>query len=457
MSKLLSFLLLLFGFAYAQAQTLTANHAAQPIADQLNDYLASAVAAYKFNGVALVAKKGEVLLHKAYGWRNVAAQAPNDTSTRFPILSITKSFTAMVLLKLQEQNKLSLNDKLSKYFPDFPNGDKITVEQLISHTSGIYNYTDDIGEEDSALVNHPISRQLFLDIVYNKPPNFSPGKGFAYNNSGYYLAGLVVEKATGKSYEQNVRELIFDPLGMSRSGFAFNGLPEAEKATGYQFLTDQQQKPYTYLDSTVGYSAGAIYSTTGDLYNWTQAIAQQQLLSPASWKQALTRKAGDYGLGFRLNNFFGRDYIKHSGGYPGFVSEFVYYPKQEVTIILLKNSGTYGEDVWPVTMGISSIVFGLPYDRWTRRTEIKLPLDQLQPKVGTYAVGKLKIAFVVKENRLYEVLPGGQELLLLAESEDSFYLENFNTHIRFEKDSKGVYEKVVIHEHGKDYELKKTK
>lgn len=457
MSKILLLLAILFCSASVQAQSPTINSTTPSIADKINDYLVSAMAAYKFNGVALVARGDEVLFHKAYGWRNVAAQAPNDTSTRFPILSITKSFTAMVLLQLQEQNKLSLNDKLSKYFPDIPNGNKITLEQLIAHTSGLYNYTDDIGEEDSALVNHPISRQLFLDIVYNKPPMHPPGKGFAYNNSGYYLAGLVIEKATGKSYEQNVRERIFDPLGMHRSGFDFNSLPGEEKATGYQFLTDRQQKPYTYLDSTVGYAAGSIYSTTGDLYKWTRAIARQQLLSPASWKQALTRQAGDYGLGFRLNNFFGRDYIKHSGGYPGFVSEFVYYPKQEVTIILLKNSGTYGEDVWPVTMGISCIVFGLPYDQWTRRTEIKLSLDLLQPKVGTYAAGKQKVAFVAKDNRLYEVLPGGQELALLAESEDSFYLENFNTHIRFVKGSKGVYEQVVIHEHGKDYELKKIK
>lgn len=457
MSRLLSLLVLLFGFVSAQAQSLTANSTTPSIADKINDYLDSAVAAYKFNGVALVAKEGEILFHKAYGWRDYAAQAPNDTSTRFPILSMTKSFTAMVLLKLQEQNKLSLADKLSKYFPNFPNGDKISIEQLINHTSGLHNYTDDIGEEDSALVNHPISKQLVLDLVSNKPPMHAPGKGFAYNNSGYYLAGLVIEKATGKPYEQNVRELILNPLGMTHSGFDFNGLPEGEKATGYQFLTHRQQKPYTYLDSTVGYSAGAIYSTTTDLYKWTRAIAQRQLLSSSSWKQALTRQAGDYGLGFRLNQFFGRDYIKHSGGYPGFVSEFVYYPKQDITIILLKNSGTYGEDVWPVTMGLSCIVFDLPYDQWTRRTEVALPVDLLQPKEGKYGAGKLKVSFVVKENRLFEVLPGGGELLLLAESEDSFYLENFNTHIRFVKGSKGGYEQVVIHEHGKDYELKRIK
>src|SRR5205085_11798770 len=141
-----------------------------------------------------------------------------------------------------------------------------------------------------------------------------------------------------------------------------------------------QRKPYSYLDSTVSYSAGAIYSTSGDMFKWTRAIANQEILSSKSWKMAFTRKASDYGIGFRINNFFGRDYIKHSGGYPGFVSEFIYYPKEDVTIILLKNSGTYGKDVWPVTMGISSIIIGLPYDLWKNRPEVKLPYVQLQAK-----------------------------------------------------------------------------
>lgn len=448
------FLSLLLFSANLTAQKVV-NKDSTDIAEKINSYLASAVKAYKFNGVALVAKGGKVIFHKAYGWKNFNTKVLNDTNTVFPILSITKSFTAIVVLKLQEQKKLSLNDKLIKYLPDFPNGDKITIEQLITHTSGLYNFTDDIGEEDSALINHPVSKQFVIDFISKKPLVYTPGEDFQYNNSGYYLAGIVIEKATGRSYEQNVRELIFDPLRMNHSGFDFNHLPEKLKATGYQFLNEHQQKPYTYIDSTVGYAAGSIYSTTRDLFKWSQAIAQQQLLSPASWELAFTRKAGDYGIGFRVNNLFGKDYIKHSGGYPGFTSEFIYYPKEDVTIILLKNSGNYGEDIWPVTMGISSILFGLPYDLWKPRKEVKLPVALLHEKEGKYASGDLTISFRVIDDQLYEILPNGAELPLLAESKDTFYLPNFNTWLQFKKDKPGTIEAVIIHEHGKDLELRK--
>lgn len=421
--------------------------------EELDAYLHSAFAAGKFNGVALVAREGKVILHKAYGWRDVAARAHNDTGTHFPILSITKSFTAMVILKLQEQGKLSLQDNLSQYFPDFPNGNNISIARLLNHTSGLFNYTDIIGEQDSALVNHPIQKDLIVDQIRKKPPEHAPGEDFSYNNSGYYLAGLIIEQVTGKSYEQNVRELIFEPLDMRHSGFDFNHLDKAAKATGYQFLNDSVQKPYTYLDSTVAFAAGSIYSTAGDMYKWTQAIARKDLLADTSWNIALTRQGGDYGIGFRVNKLRGNDYIKHSGGYPGFVSEFVHYPQKDITIILFKNAGNYGEDLWPVSMGLSAVVLDLPYDRWKARKPVTLPEDVLKQKEGSYGANNLVIRFVVKDKLLHEVLPDGTELPLLAESQDTFYPENFNTTVRFGKENGA--ETATIHEHGQDLLLKK--
>lgn len=423
---------------------------------KIDAYLASAARAHKFNGVALVAKNGEVIFHKAYGWKNAAAKTLNGTDTRFPILSITKSFTAMVLLKLQEQGKLSLKDRLGEYLPDYPQGDRIRLEHLLTHSSGIYDYANDIGEEDTALVGRPVTKKQVLDVFINKPLEFRPGEGFSYNSSAYYLAGMVIEKATGKSYEQNVRELILEPLGMGNSGFDFLGLPADSKATGYRFLREKEQKPYPFYHHTVGYAAGAIYSTTADMFKWTQAIARRQLLSPKSWRKAFKPRVNGYGYGFRMGSFGGREYVKHSGGYPGYVSEFVYYPEEEVTIILLKNSSDYGQDVWPVTMGLSSIAFGQPYDLWRPRKEVALAEGVLRQKAGEYARGKQLITFFVEDRQLHLTLPGGGRLSLLAESEDSFYFENFNTHFRFVKDGKGRVERVVIHEHGQDAEWEKV-
>ena len=135
--------------------------------------------------------------------------------------SVTKQFTATVILKLQEEGKLSVNDKLNKYFPEFKYADKITLENLLTHTSGIYNYTTDIDENDSAIVCNPVNKQLVLDIMFKHDLDFKPGKEFRYSNSGYYLLGLIIEKVTGRPYEQNVRDIIFTPLQMDHSFFDF--------------------------------------------------------------------------------------------------------------------------------------------------------------------------------------------------------------------------------------------
>jgi CubicO group peptidase (beta-lactamase class C family) len=439
------------------AQTSTKNpQAPSLLSNRIDVYLTSAVEAYKFNGVALVAKGGTVLLHKGYGWKNVTTKSPNDTSTRFPILSITKSFTALVLLHLQEQGKLSLKDPLSKYFPDIPEADKIKLEHLLTHSSGLFNYTDNISESDTALVGHPVSRQLVLDQFISKPLTFKPGKEFSYNNSGYYLAGLIIEKVTGKPYEQVVRELVFQPLKMNSSGFDYLGLPNESKAVGYQFLDETVQKPYPFYDSTVGYAAGSTYSTTSDMLKWATAIASQQLLSSASWQTALEPKVGDYGYGFMLGQYGGKRFIKHAGGYPGFTSEFIHFPSEALTIILLRNVGTYGQDLWPVTMGLSNIMFGAPYDLWKARKKVQLPDSVLQQRTGIYGVGNSKISFLVKDGQLHAVL-GNNQYPLLAESDDVFYLENYNTQLTFEKDASGQPIKIIIRENGKNTEVAKAK
>jgi CubicO group peptidase (beta-lactamase class C family) len=145
--------------------------------------------------------KGKIILNNGYGFSNIMTKRANTSDTRFPILSVGKTFTATVILKLQEEGNLSINDKLSKYLPDYPQGDKIKIEYLLTHTSGIHNYTDDVGIEDSAIINHPVSKQRVLDQFWNKPLEFKPGTRYSYNNSGYFLLGLVIEKITGKPYE----------------------------------------------------------------------------------------------------------------------------------------------------------------------------------------------------------------------------------------------------------------
>lgn len=441
--------------SWAQGDSLSD---AQPeiIAKKMDNYLNSANEAFKFNGSALIARKGKILLQKGYGWRNAITRASNKSDTRFPILSITKPFTAIIILKLQEEGKLSVQDKLAKYLPDYPNGHNIKIHHLLTHSSGIYNYTEPIAIEDSAMVNYPISKQKVLDIFVNAPVEFAPGKQYSYNNSGYFLLGLIIEKVTGKPYEIVVRELIFGPLGMINSGFDFLNLADSSKAKGYEFFDSETTIPYKHYDSTFAYSAGSIYSTVVDMYKWAKAISSKQILTADSWKLAFTPKIGNYGYGWMTGQFLKRQYIRHSGGYPGYMSEFIYYPEEDLTIILLNNYGTYDQNVWAVGMGIASIAFNQPYDNWKVRKVIKLDKEILLRYVGIYELTKKrKLVIELEDDRIFTKVTGLPAMELYSESDSVFYLGNFNTEYKFITNDIGEVLKLTIHEHGQDYQLKR--
>lgn len=374
---------------------------------------------------------------------------------------MTKSFTATAILRLQEQGKLSVNDPLSRYFPDFPNGDKIRLQHLLTHTSGLYNYTNDIGKEDSAIVCYPVSKQWILDIFYDKRLESKPGKQFSYNNSGYFLLGMIIEKVTGKTYWQVVRDLIFEPAGMSRSGFDFIHLPDSTKARGYDRLNGEEQLPSNPWDSTVSYSAGAIYSTTHDIYKWARAVAGKQLISADSWKQAFTPYRDRYGYGWWIDTLFGDPYVTHSGGGFGFMSNLAYFPEEDITIILFNNFGDYGQSLSQINAGISAIVLDKPYDLWTTRKAIRVPGEVLKKYTGTYTLdGKAKVFVTFSDSRLYaegnspSSIP---RLPLSAEKENVFFLEDFNVTFTFRSNPDGEFTKMIVHEKGQDIEWKKIK
>jgi CubicO group peptidase (beta-lactamase class C family) len=440
MRQFLLFSFLIIGFLETKGQK------SDDIITKLDDYLKSANNAFRFNGVALILHNNEILLNKGYGFSDMNSKTLNTPETRFPILSITKTFTSTLILKLQDEGKLSVKDKLTKYFPDYPNGSKISIHHLLTHSSGIYNYTGDIGIEDSAIVNRPISKEKVLNYFKDKPLDFSPEKYYSYNNSAFFLLGLIIEKVTGKAYETVVREDIFNPLGMNQSGFDFINLPKSVRAQGYEIWNQDTVTPYKHYDSTFAYSAGSIYSTTTDMAKWAQAVSTGQILKPKTWELAFKPKVSNYGYGWMSGQFFGKKYVKHSGGYPGYMSEFIYYPNEGFVIVLLNNFGTYDNNVWSVGMGISCIVHKLPYDNWQLRAKITVDNSVLEKYVGYYkGAGKEELVIKLKENSLYCEMEGLPDMLLHAENEEVFFLENFNDVLTFSND------KLTIHAHGKDY------
>ncbi len=422
----------------------------KPSYDKFKEYIQSAYDAHRFQGAVLVAKEGEIIYKDAIGLCHFERNQECDVNTRFPILSITKTFTAAVILDLMEEGQLSLDMPISTWLPDFPNGENIEIKHLLTHSSGIFNYTDAIDIEDSIYTNQPTDKISWYDFIKENSGNEGPYKYSVYNNSGFYLLGMIIEKITGKPYETVVRERIFEPLGMVHSGFDYLGLPDSLTATGLQFWTDSTKTAYHFFDSTYAYSAGSIYSTVDDLYQWGLALSDHKILNKKTWDAALKRQLTQFGYAWRLGKYFDHKYVRHPGGYPGYSSEFIYYPKEKVLIILLSNYGNYGIDCWPIAMGLSSLALDEPYDLWVPVKDLPLTKEQLENWVGMYTYkGKKADLSLQNDHELMLTIQGLPPFRLYAQSENVFLVKTFNTKLIFDEN------KVIFHEHGEETEWQK--
>ena len=423
--------------------------------DKLDSLISAYAKLYKFNGTALVAKNGTILLNKGYGYRNAVNKVANNEQTIFQLGSITKQFTSAVILKLQEEKKLTVSDKLSKYFPGYPKGDSITIEQLLTHTSGIYSYTNDpkfMANE----VTKPASRDMMMALFRDKPFDFSPGTGWNYSNSGYSLLGYIIEAVTKKPYEQAVRKYIFTPLGMTHSGFDFTNLKSREKATGYFKLDDKEVVPAPIVDSTVSYSAGAIYSTTGDLYLWHKALQKNKILSKAQQDKAYTPVKNKYGYGWGIDTIEGKRKVAHGGGIHGFTTNISRVPEDDICIVLLSNASntTLGE----ITKSIFAILYGKEYKLPKERTVIKLPEEKLKQYEGEYEIKEgLHVVISLKDGELVATPTGQKAEILYAEKEDLLFVKSQDIQLEFTRNEKKEVDGFILHQGGAKMPCKKIK
>src|SRR6516164_8679923 len=220
----------------------------QDVSIKLDTLVSAYTNQYRFNGVVFVAKGDKVLLEKGYGYKDYASKKLNDANGVYQLGSVTKQFTSTVILKLQEQGKLSVLDKLSKYVPDFPSGNSITIDQMLSHTSGIFNYTNDNRFLNNESLQH-VEWSRLISLIESKPLSFVPGTKFEYSNSNYVILGHIIEQVTGKKYEEVVREIIFTRLQMRHAGFDFKYLKDTNKVVGYLSLNKTLQLVAPLVDS----------------------------------------------------------------------------------------------------------------------------------------------------------------------------------------------------------------
>jgi CubicO group peptidase (beta-lactamase class C family) len=318
-----------------------------------------------FNGSALVAENGKVVYTGGFGMANMEWGIPNTPDTRFRLGSITKQFTAMLALQLVEQGKIKLDGKVSDYLPDYRKdiGEKVTVHHLLTHTSGIPSYTSQPGFFENVSRN-PFKVADFVKTYTSGNLEFEPGTKFSYNNSGYFLLGAIIEKVSGKTYEQALKENILDPAGMKNTGYDHHNTLIPKRAAGYSKTADGYTNA-AYLDMSIPYAAGSMYSTVEDLYLWDQALYTDKLLSAQSKELMYKPFLDNYAYGwfvanasFKLNDQPVQT-IRHGGGINGFSTTIARFPREKNLIVLLDNTG---QNVGKLSETITKIIYDQPYE-----------------------------------------------------------------------------------------------
>lgn len=301
----------------------------------------------EFNGSILVAKNGETILKKGYGYANFEWSIPNSSKTKFHIGSLTKQFTSMLIMQLIEEQKLDLNAKISNYLPTFNESiaDSISIFHLLTHTSGLIDYTGEEFWGDSVKLFH--NRDYILDNYCGRGLKFVPGTQFDYSNAGYFILGVIIETTTGKNFEDVLHERILNPLGMKYTGMFNPSKIVRESATGYLKSNDKLQRA-PYLDLRNVFSAGGMYSTVEDLFLWDKALYSETLIT-SKYKDMLFKPyLNNYGFGWGIldykleNSGKSIHVVTHKGAVKGYRSILFRITNNQHTIILLDNAYSEG-------------------------------------------------------------------------------------------------------------------
>ena len=438
------------------AQSTSVPPSADQVAAKVDEYMKAVLQVDGFSGTILVARDGKPIVSKGYGMANVELNVSNSPETVFRLGSVTKQFTAMAIMMLQERGKLNVADPMCNYIADCPDMWKpITIKHLLTHTSGITNYTAFPDFAKTTIM--PITTSAMTDRLKKEPLEFTPGEKFNYSNSGYYLLGAVIEKASGKTYADFLQENIFTPLGMKQTGYDDPLRIIMHRAAGYQKQSGKVINA-AYMDMTVPYAAGSLYSSTGDLLIWDQALYTEKLISKKSLDQMFTPLKGEsgYGYGWGVGKRFDHREISHGGGIYGFATEISRFPEDRVTVVVLSN--IQGAPAGQIANNLAAITFGAAFEMPKERKEISLDPKVLEKYVGEYQIGtNIIVAVMVENGKLMGQLGGQSKFSLLPESETQFFSKDVNAQITFIKDAAGQVTGFTLKQGGSETPAKKIK
>lgn len=377
-------------------------------------------------GLAIVVARGDkILVARGYGYADLENEVPATTETIFKVGSVTKQFTALSIMQLVEKKKIALTDDVSKYLPEVPLGRPITIAQLLDMTSGLKNYTGISRAFSDDTFRIELKTARMAEIIKEQKPDFAPGTNWSYSNSGYYLAGLIVEKLSGLSYPDYIRKNIFEPNGLTSTTYCDESAILPRRARGYRPGTHGTLLNANYISMTVPFAAGAICSTALDLARYQRALVEGKIVTRASYARMSTPsvlKDGwrtAYGLGLVNDVIQGKRMVGHGGQIDGFWSVLFYYPVEDVTVVLLSNvNPSEGETLWSIGFKLGNIALGL-----TPPAPADLPVSaaELARVTGNYSTPLFPFQLVAKGDRI--ALAGlGPEPMPLARQADGSYL-----------------------------------
>jgi len=430
---------------------------AAPVTSKLDEYL-SAAAKMGFIGSTLVARDGKVIFSKGYGMANAEWDISNTPQTKFRLGSITKQFTAASILLLQERGKLSVQDPICKHIAECPKAwEPVTIHHLLTHTSGIPSYTDvKSPEEFRKLSLTQVTPAGFVDSFKSKPLEFPVGEKMKYNNSGYFMLGYIIEKVSGQSYEAFLQENIFAPLKMANTGYDTHDRILKNRATGYSRKNNAKVNS-DYLDMTVPYAAGSLYSTVEDLFTWNEALFSDKLLSAKSREAMMTVDKNNYAYGLVINQQHNRKLVSHGGGINGFNTILARFPEEKVTVVVLRNADYGSPDPGKVSRDLAAILFGEKYEIPRERVAVKIDPKIIDAYVGQYELNPNFIITMTREgDNLMTQATGQPKFELYPESETKFFLKVVDAQFTFVKDDKGAVTHLILSQGG-DQRAKKIK
>ncbi|WP_299218621.1 serine hydrolase [uncultured Aquimarina sp.] len=357
---------------------------AQNYTDAFNEIIKKELEHQSPGGSVLVSKKGSVIYNYHYGKANLELDVTTSSKSVYRIASLSKQFTAIAILKLAEEQKLSLEDDIKKYLPDYPTQDKtITLEHLLSHTSGIKDYLN-IESFNKAFQRQDMSPKELIDFFKNQPMDFEPGSKYQYSSSGYIILGHIIEVISGISYEDYMKETIFKPIGLNNTFYDNTETLIKNRVSGYKNRNGVYEN-IDFLSMTLPYAAGSLASTTENLFKWNEALKSEKIIASKSLSKAYTAfklnsgKSGLQGYGWEIGNVQGIKAVKHSGGINGFITYVLSVPEKDIYVAILTNSENTN-NLGQITSKLAAIALDNPYKLISK----DIPKSQIEALNGIY-------------------------------------------------------------------------